>query len=284
MNSLRKLALSIFVLPVSLLAALPAYAFDTPAECGNFDFNANNIECKIRVAAECKVDCSSLNFQAGCDGQCEAAPIPNCTNPCDSECMNNCDPMTIDCIGGCMTECEQPFITKCQAEHPMRDCVTDAKASCTSRCRETCTQGASATCQESCTTCCQGSCRSYENLNCDIGCYAKLEGSCTTQCDADGALMCKDKDGRYQFVNATNVQTCINALVAQGLQVDVSAKGEVTCDLSGCDGVGSANIGGLACSTSPGHESPFAVGALVAAALGAGISVSRRRNRQKTAN
>ncbi len=92
--------------------------------------------------------------------------------------------------------------------------------------------------------------------------------------------MCKDNDGVYQFVNATNVQSCINALVAQGLQVDVSAKGEVKCDLSGCDGTGSAGIGGLACSTSPGNESPFAVGALFAAAVGAGISAARRRNRK----
>jgi MYXO-CTERM domain-containing protein len=94
--------------------------------------------------------------------------------------------------------------------------------------------------------------------------------------------MCKDAQGVYQFVNATNVQSCINALVAQGLKVDVSAKGEVTCDLSGCDGTGSGSVGGFACSTSPGNDSPFAVGALFAAALGAGISAARRRNRKDT--
>jgi hypothetical protein len=284
MISLRKLALSILVLPATLLAALPAYAIDTPAECGNFDFNVNNIDCKIKVAAECNVDCSSLNFQAGCKGECVGTPIPGCTDPCGAQCEASCDPMTIDCIGGCKTECEQPFIDKCMVEHPDRDCVTDAKASCAARCRESCSSMGSSTCNEVCTTCCHGSCTSYENSNCDIGCYSKLEGSCKAQCSADGALMCKDADGRYQFVNATNVQTCINALVAQGLKVDVSAKGEVTCDLNGCDGVGSGNIGGLACSTSPGQQSPFAVGALVVAALGAGISAARRRNRQNSAS
>lgn len=92
--------------------------------------------------------------------------------------------------------------------------------------------------------------------------------------------MCKDKDGVFQYVNATDVKACINALVAQGLSVDVSAQGQVTCDLSGCKGAGNASVGGFACSTSPGQDSPFAVGALFAAAVGASISAARRRNRR----
>lgn len=283
MTNLRKLLVSLLAAPAMLLGTSQALAITTPAECGNYDFNLNNLDCKIKVSAECNLDCSSLNFQAGCDGACKGQPIPGCTDPCGAACQSSCDPMTIDCIGGCKTECEQPFIDKCQAGHPERDCVTDAKSSCAVRCRESCTAMPSSTCSEACTTCCHGSCESYENLECDIGCYAKLEGSCKAQCGADGALMCKDKDGVYQFVNATDVKSCINALVAQGLKVDVSAQGQVTCDLSGCDGGGNASVGGFACSTTPGSDSPFAIGALFAAALGAGISVTRRRNRKESA-
>jgi hypothetical protein len=81
-------------------------------------------------------------------------------------------------------------------------------------------------------------------------------------------------------VNSTNLTKCVEALVAQGLKVDVSAKGEVTCDLNGCDALGSANAGGLTCAASPGTESPFAPIAIALGAAAAGISVSRRRNRK----
>jgi len=118
-------------------------------------------------------------------------------------------------------------------------------------------------------------------MTCDIDCFAKLEGSCKAQCSTpDGALMCKDADGVYQFVNATSVKTCVDALIAQGLQVDVSATATVTCDLSGCDGAGSANVGGFACAASPGSDSPFAPLAIAMGVAAAGISVARRRNRQ----
>lgn len=279
MANFGKLVLSLCAAPALLLASSQAFAITTPPECGNYDFNLNNIDCKIKVAAECTLDCSSLNFQAGCTGGCMGQPIPGCTDPCGDTCLAECNPDAVDCVAGCHDECEQPFITKCQMDHPERDCVTDAKASCTSRCREACSVMPSG-CEDHCLTCCSGSCTSYANMTCDIDCYAKLEGSCKSQCSADGALMCKDKDGVYQFVNASDVKACISALVAQGLKVDVSAQGQVTCDLSGCDGAGNASVGGLACSASPGQGSPFAAGALAVAALGAGISVARRRNRK----
>jgi hypothetical protein len=281
MSNVRALVLSFLAAPALLLASSTALAITTPPECGNYDFNLNNIDCKVKVAAECTLDCSSLNFQAGCEGGCKGEPIPGCTDPCAAQCNSACDPATIDCIAGCHEECEQPFIDKCQAEHPDRDCVTDAKASCSSHCRESCSaMSGSDTCEELCTTCCHGSCESYENLTCDIGCYAKLEGSCKAQCGAEGALLCKDKDGIYQYVNASDVGACITALVAQGLQVDASARGQVGCNLSGCDGAGDASVGGLACSATPGRAAPFAAGALALAAIGAGLAASRRKSRR----
>lgn len=278
MTNIGKFALSLLALPAALLASSSAFAITTPAECGNFDFNKTGLDCKIRVSAECSLDCSSLHFQAGCTGGCMGQPIPGCKDPCGQTCIAECMPDKVDCVAGCHKECEQPFIDKCTADYPNRDCVGDAKASCTSRCRDACAVMPSG-CEDHCLTCCSGSCTSYANLSCDIDCFAKLEGSCKAQCSApDGALMCKDADGVYQFVNATSVTTCVNALIAQGLQIDASATATVTCDLSGCDGEGSAGIGGLACAASPGPDSPFAPIAIAMGIAAAGISVARRRN------
>jgi hypothetical protein len=275
-----KLALSLLALPAFLLASSSAFAITTPPECGNFDFNKTGLDCKIRVSAECSLDCSSLSFQAGCSGGCMGEPIPGCTDPCGDTCLAECNPAAVDCVAGCHKECEQPFIDKCLVDHPERDCPTDAKASCTSRCRDACAVMPSG-CEDHCLTCCSGSCTSYANISCDIDCFAKLEGSCKAQCSSpDGALMCKDVDGRYQFVNSTNIKACVNALIEQGLKVDVSATATVTCDLSGCGADGSANAGGLLCAASPGQESPFAPIAIALGAAAAGISVARRRNRK----
>jgi hypothetical protein len=280
MTNFGKLALSLLALPSFLLASSTAFAITTPPECGNFDFNKTGIDCKIRVSAECSLDCSSLNFQAGCSGGCMGEPIPGCTDPCGDTCLKECNPDKLDCIAGCHIECEQPFIDKCTTDHAGRDCVTDAKASCTGYCRDACAVMPSG-CEDHCLTCCSGSCTSYENMSCDISCYAKLEGSCKAQCSTpDGALMCKDVDGRYQFVNATSVQSCVSALVAQGLKIDVSARGECTCTLAGCDCGGGAQAGGLACAAAPSNDSPFAPIAIAMGMAAAGISVARRRNRK----
>ena len=280
MTNFGKFALSLLALPAALLVSSSAFAITTPPECGNFDFNKTGVDCKIRVSAECSLDCSSLHLQAGCTGGCMGQPIPGCTDPCGTTCLKECMPDKLDCVAGCHTECEQPFIDQCKIDYPSRDCVADAKASCTTRCRDACDVMPSG-CEEHCLRCCSGSCTSYANITCDIDCFAKLEGSCKAQCSTpDGALMCKDADGVYQFVNATSVQTCVDALIAQGLQVDVSAKGECTCTISGCDCGGSANAGGFACAATPGSDSPFAPIAVAVGVAAAGISMARRRNRQ----
>jgi MYXO-CTERM domain-containing protein len=65
----------------------------------------------------------------------------------------------------------------------------------------------------------------------------------------------------------------------QGLRIDDSA----FCRLNGCDGGGGGTTdeGSCACSTLPGDDSPFTVGAWIATALGAGFSVARRKNQSR---
>jgi MYXO-CTERM domain-containing protein len=74
------------------------------------------------------------------------------------------------------------------------------------------------------------------NFDCNLDCFASLSGGCTAQCtEPSGGLFCNG-----QYVNATELEACIVALANEGVQVDVSARGSVTCDLSGCDGEGSS--------------------------------------------
>ncbi|TKD12845.1 hypothetical protein [Polyangium fumosum] len=278
MADFGKLVLSVLAFPALLLASSQALAITTPPECGKFDFNKNGLGCEIRVEGGCEADCTSLRFTAGCEGGCTASASTSCTNNCGESCIAECDPSKLDCIQGCHDECEQPFIADCQANYPQRDCVTDAKASCTSRCRTQC-QVQPSNCIEHCDTCCTGACTANINMDCDLTCYAKLEGGCRVQCqEPTGALFCND-----QYVFASDVKGCISALLEQGLQVDVSAQaqGECTITLGGADCAGSGEASGLGCSASPGQaESPFAMTGIALGLAAMGISASRRRNRK----
>jgi hypothetical protein len=275
MTNFGKLALSLLALPSFLLASSTAFAITTPAECGKFDFNENGLGCEVKVEGGCAAECRSINFVAGCTGGCTLTATSSCTNNCGVSCIAQCDPSKLDCVAGCHTECEQPFTADCKSKHPERDCVADAQASCTDYCRSQC-QVQPSNCTEHCDTCCSGACTSNANMDCDIQCYAKLEGGCKVACtQPTGGLFCNG-----QYVNASDVQSCINALVAQGLEVNVSARGECTCTLSGCDCGGDAQAGGLACAAAPSHDSPFAPIAIAVGMAAASISVARRRNRK----
>jgi hypothetical protein len=277
MTNFGKLALSLLALPTMLLASSAALAA-VPPECGKFITEDGSIaDCRVVVSGGCDVECTPLKFQAGCSGGCTVSANATCTNDCGVSCIAQCDPAKLDCVTGCHDECEQPFIADCKANpmHASRDCVEDAKASCTSYCRNQCKVQPS-NCTEHCDTCCTGACTATINMDCDISCYAKLEGGCRGQCEApSGAVFCND-----QYVNAADPQKCIDALIAQGIEVDVSARGECTCTLSGCDCDGNASAGGLACAATPGHESPFAPAAVALGMMAAGISVARRKNRK----
>ncbi len=267
-TSLRKLSLSFLALPALLLASLPARAADP---CGKFDL-ANGIDCHIEVKGGCQANCTPLKFTAQCDGGCTAMATQTCSGDCETTCVQQCDPNHLDCIAGCHTECEQPFITECQQQHPERDCVEDAKASCTMHCRSACGVTVDS-CLQHCQECCGGACTSSVNMDCDLKCFAELEGGCNVQCEApSGALFCNG-----QYVYASDVEQCIQWLATQGIDVNVEARGQVTCDLSGCNGDGSANVGGFGCSASPGQSSPFATMGITIGLAAMGIAAARRR-------
>jgi hypothetical protein len=126
--------------------------------------------------------------------------------------------------------------------------------------------------------CCEGSCSAQANFDCSYTCTADLKGGCEADCKApEGALFCKDQNGKEQYVHVTNLDDCTAYLLSQfQVKVDVSATASGTCDANGCQGVGTAGIG---CSTQPVGSTPFDVGALATTVMGLGFVVSRRRRR-----
>lgn len=264
--SSRIIAAVVASLPLALIAG-PAHA-DTP--CGKFDFTSG-INCKIEVEGGCTADCKPLNFEAGCSGGCSGSAMTTCVNDCGTQCVAMCDPAHLDCFAGCHGECDQPTIDTCKAKQPTADCVSTAKAQCDIHCNDACKVPPS-DCTEHCNRCCTGSCTTQINFDCDFQCFAKLSGGCDVQCkDPKGAIFCNG-----QYVGASDVDQCISYLSTQGIKVDVSARGTVDCNLSGCKGTGSAT----GCSASPGVNAGAGGAALAILGLAAGMTARRRRQRR----
>lgn len=265
----------IIALAISTPAALVATdAFAGADACGKFDFSGG-FDCKIEVKGGCQAQCTPLKFEAGCSGGCTATAMGGCVDTCGTQCIAECDPAALDCFAGCHTECDQPQIDLCNQKTPGEDCVTIAKAQCDMHCETAC-EVPQSDCSEHCHACCTGSCTTQINYQCDYDCFAELSGGCEVQCEEpSGALFCNG-----QYVGASDVQGCIDYLLTQGFNVDVSARASATCDLSGCTGSGSGNAG--FCSYSPaGTELAFGGVGVVCVGLAAGLAFRRRKSAKK---
>lgn len=261
---------------LSATSARSASAADAGDPCGNFDFS-QGISCKIEISGGCTADCTPLNLEVGCSGSCtqQVPPDSTCTTYCDSSCSSTCDPDAIDCMAGCHGECDQSMTEICEQQTPNADCVTQAKAQCDMHCQQSCA-GAPANCPGQCQACCVGSCNGQLNYQCDFDCFANLQGSCSVQCQQPGgAIFCNG-----QYVNASDVEACIDYLATQGISVDVSARGSVECDSTGCSATADGTASASACAVAaPGGTAGLEVG--VAAAIGlAAVGAARRRSRR----
>lgn len=235
------------------LSTRTAIAADAEA-CGNFDFS-NGIDCKIEVEGGCTAQCTPLKFEAACTGQCGIDAETQCVDNCGTQCVATCDPSLLDCFAGCHAECDAPTQELCEANGTRDDCEEFAVADCDIHCTEACEVPPS-DCQEHCTRCCTGSCTTQINFNCNLDCFAEVTGGCEAHCEApSGGLFCNG-----QYVYASDIEECITYLIEQGIEVDVSARGSVTCDLSGCEGEGSATGCSLASSDTGGAMSMMLLG------------------------
>jgi hypothetical protein len=250
----------------------PARADDAGDPCGGFDFS-QGIDCTIEVRGGCTADCTPLQFEVGCSGGCqdEVPPTAACTTVCDSSCSNTCDPNALDCMAGCHGECDQSMIEICQQQTPQADCVTEARAQCDMHCQSSCS-GAPSSCPGQCRACCVGSCTGQVNYQCDYQCFANLQGGCSVQCQQPaGALFCNG-----QYVHASDVDACIAHLAAQGVNVDVSARGAIACSGAGCQTTGEAGAGACSVSEAVGGGAGGGL-ALTGVALAFGVGRARRR-------
>jgi hypothetical protein len=273
----------------SLSIALGFAAADARADdagqagpCGRFDFRAG-IACEIKVSGGCSADCSSFKFEAACSGGCTSMSTTTCVDDCGTQCIKTCDPALLDCFVGCHAECDDPTFMQCQQKHPTDDCQTTARAQCDVHCKDSCKVQPSS-CSEHCTKCCTGSCDTQVNFDCDFSCFAEVKGGCDVQCQRpEGAIFCNG-----QYVNASDVQACISYLATQGINVDASARGSVTCDLNGCHAEGDASAGlnvppiaqaaAKGCALTPGSADSTGAGG-VGLALSFLFMAQRRRRR-----
>jgi hypothetical protein len=271
--SFRRFASLLIAVPAGLaFASGPARADDAGANspCGTFDFTATGgFNCKIEVSGGCTADCKFLEEELACAGQCKVSADTTCVNNCGTQCVAQCDPAHLDCFVGCHNECDGPTTTECQQKNPQADCVNLAKAQCDNHCNESCKIPPS-NCQEHCNKCCTGSCTTQINFDCDATCFFNTDTDCKVQCtQPSGAIFCNGK-----YVHASDIQACIDWLATENIKVDVSARGSLTCDSTGCKNAGS--VSGCAASplTTAGMTGWIGVGILATAA---GIARARRR-------
>lgn len=273
MKLVSRLVASVVATIPLLLATGAAQAQETP--CGKFDFFGDaTLECKIQVEGGCKADCTPLKLEAGCYGNCTATADQTCVGSCGASCIAQCDPASLDCFVGCHDECDEPTKQACLSKTPEADCVNVAVAQCDIHCKDSCKVEPS-NCDDHCNLCCTGGCTTQINYDCDYGCFADLQGGCEVQCDApSGALFCNG-----QYIGADDVDACINYLAEQGVTVDVSARGSVTCDLSGCDGEGTAAAG--LCAASNVGLGTAGAGGFGLLLVGLGVGAARRRRKAR---
>jgi len=254
-----------------LFTASSALAQDNP--CGKFDFS-QGIDCKIEVEGGCKAQCTPLSFKAGCEGGCNATATQDCTGTCGTQCLQECNPELLDCFKGCHAECDAEVQALCEAEDMDGvDCAEQAVAQCDLHCEDACEVPPS-NCQDHCVSCCNGGCTTQVNFGCDFDCFAELKGGCDVQCSKPkGAIFCNG-----QYVNASDIDACVQYLLTQGIEVDASASGEINCSGGDC------NIDGAldGCTYSPASEPPDAevlLGLMLFVGLGGSLRRRRRQNR-----
>ena len=278
-RSIPQLILGVLAAPV-LLFATSASAAPSADACGNIALVATG-DCHLEVSGGCTAKCEPLSFQAACDGKCDIAIDATCDATCSGSCEAQCalQPATFDCQGSCEVDCGGSCDANCKADSDQASCKAYCQQSCKGTCQGRCTTvPPMADCKTNCNMCCEGSCSAQANFDCSYSCTADLKGGCDADCSApEGALFCKDQNGREQYVHVTSLEDCVAYLEANfSIDINFTASGNVECKNGQCTAGGEAGVG---CSTQPVGSTPLDVGAIATAVMGLGFVVSRRRRR-----
>lgn len=110
---------------------------------------------------------------------------------------------------------------------------------------------------------------------------ARTSARCKAQCTKPtGGIF---RNG--QFVNATDVKSCIAYLASQlkiGVDVSATASGSSECGDEGCSGEGSASVKAGGCAAAPGSNNGVAGALGLVAGLGLVSAVLARRRARST--
>jgi hypothetical protein len=283
------LGAALFALP--LLTAAPAHA--SLAECGNIDVEASG-SCKVRVNADCTVNCTPISVQAACaaqlqatcSGSCPKVPSLSCTGSCQADCEAECrvTPAEFDCSASCKANATADCNAECASNANQAECTASCKATFAADCDASCkvTPG-TASCSGKCEGSCKGSCTAQSELECQVDCQgtgyasceAEVKGGCEADCKKpDGALFC---NGVY-IDHAGTVNDCIDAIEAElpTVTVDVSAQGTASCSGNSCVAEGSASAN---CAFAPSGSAHEVAGAFAVFAVLGAVCMRRRKAR-----
>ena len=269
--SIPKLLIGVLAAPL-LFVSSAALAQSNP--CGKFQFDqAGTLSCELVTTGGCDVQCVPPKFEIACDGACDVTADVGCTASCQTDCAVECNvnPGSFDCKAGCTASCESGCGTRCADARDKAYCESQCKAGCSADCGVECqATPPSATCTAKCEAACKGECHAYADIDCNIDCWADLEGGCAAQCEApSGAIFCNG-----QYVDASDIDACASYIL-ENFSIDIGA--ELNCDASGCEGT--VSVGGCSMSDTESTSSPFGLGALGVGALGLAAIISRRRRR-----
>jgi hypothetical protein len=248
--------------------------------CGNLDFSGSE-SCTIETSGGCEADCTPLNctasLEASCNGQCNVTIDANCSSTCEAKCTGRCSAGNFSCEGGCSSDCDATCSGQCSSNGNSSQCEASCQETCSAQCQASCSGQPPSCTPVTCQAECQGSCQAQANMSCQISCQENASASCTggckTQCQQpSGAIFC---DGH--FVDASDVQSCIDALVA-AVNIHVALSGQGSCTGNTCQASAKASCGQIAPGNVP-PLSPALIG-LGLAATAAGVARRRRAARK----
>ncbi|WP_438026952.1 hypothetical protein [Sorangium sp. So ce233] len=273
--------LGLAAITACLTAALPVSA--GVEECGNIRFDGLS-NCKVRVSAECAASCTELGIYKTacatklvpvCKSECTLSATPTCTDDCTTQCKTDCDNgVNVICSHNCFAECTTTRDAECVGATDAAQCAATWDANCDVECDAQCVT-VDGGCYQHCVECCGGSCTADANMDCQTTCQDEIfeecehefRANCDASCSGDGALFC---DGKY-IISGSQIPACVNALLEQGIEVEVKA--EVTLGPDGINGDIAAGV----CAFSPPRDKVSLAAPFAALAAAAGWLARRRR-------
>lgn len=244
--------------------------------------------CELRLDAECRASCDigvtyhscSTIRATECRDVCTEIPAEGECDP-QQVCEEQCSVRDFTCASNCASECGDDCQYACNDADDVQQCLTGCQASCNLECDARCPRvPVGGSCVDHCIECMGATCSAWANMDCQLECqeveYEQCQrdivGGCEASCNGSGALFC---DGQV-IAFGDQLNQCAQALLEQGVSVDLGVEAEVELDLWGDGPNGTAG-----CALAPaGTGDPLDFLAPLGLVLGLG-AMRRRRSRKR---